>query len=108
MMPPSVPGVPALRAAIAAHQHERYGIALDPATQVQVTFGATEALACALLALVRPGDEVAMLDPSYDAYGAIVARAGGVARPGGARASPAVLCHASAAAMKNAARRRRR
>jgi N-succinyldiaminopimelate aminotransferase len=76
-----LPGVPALREAIAAHQRARYGIELDPATQVQVTFGATEALACALLALVRPGDEVAMLDPSYDAYGAIVARAGGVARP---------------------------
>ena len=76
-----LPGVPELREAIAAHQHRHYGIALDPATQVQVTFGATEALACALLALVRPGDEVAMLDPSYDAYGAIVAMAGGTAVP---------------------------
>ncbi|MFL5844223.1 MAG: aminotransferase class I/II-fold pyridoxal phosphate-dependent enzyme [Solirubrobacteraceae bacterium] len=76
-----LPGVPALREAIAAHQHRHYGIALDPATQVQVTFGATEAIASALLALVGPGDEVAMLDPSYDSYGAIVAMAGGVAKP---------------------------
>src|SRR3954452_25074435 len=76
-----LPGVPALRQAIADHQRRHYGIALDPDTQVQVTFGATEAIAAALLALVRPGDEVAMLDPSYDSYGAIVALAGGIPRP---------------------------
>jgi N-succinyldiaminopimelate aminotransferase len=76
-----LPGIPALREAIAGHQRRRYGIALDPDTQVQVTFGATEALAAALLALVRPGDEVAMLDPSYDSYAAVVALAGGVPRP---------------------------
>jgi N-succinyldiaminopimelate aminotransferase len=75
-----LPGIPALRTAIAAHQ-KRYGIELDPASQVQVTFGATEALASALLALVRPGDEVAMLDPSYDSYPAVVSLAGGVPRP---------------------------
>jgi N-succinyldiaminopimelate aminotransferase len=78
---PPLPGIPALRKAIADHQQRRYGIALDPERQVQVTFGATEALAAALLALVRPGDEVAMLDPSYDSYAAVVALAGGVPRP---------------------------
>ncbi|HEY2602372.1 MAG TPA: aminotransferase class I/II-fold pyridoxal phosphate-dependent enzyme, partial [Thermoleophilaceae bacterium] len=75
-----LPGVPALREAVARHQARRYGIELDPETQVQVTFGATEALASALLALVQPGDEVAMLDPSYDSYAAVVALAGGVPR----------------------------
>ena len=76
-----LPGIPALREAIAAHQSRAYGIEFDPETQVQVTFGATEALASALLALVRPGDEVAMLDPSYDSYAAVVSLAGGVPRP---------------------------
>ncbi len=76
-----LPGIPALRQAIARHQQARYGIELDPDTQVQVTFGATEALASALLALVKPGDEVAMLDPSYDSYAAVVALAGGRPRP---------------------------
>jgi N-succinyldiaminopimelate aminotransferase len=76
-----LPGIPALRRAVAEHQRARYGIELDPDTQVQVTFGATEALASALLALVRPGDEVAMLDPSYDSYAAVVALAGGTPRP---------------------------
>jgi N-succinyldiaminopimelate aminotransferase len=76
-----LPGIPALRAAVCAHQRRCYGIELDPETDVQVTFGATEALASALLALVSPGDEVAMLDPSYDSYAAVVSLAGGVARP---------------------------
>jgi N-succinyldiaminopimelate aminotransferase len=76
-----LPGIAALRQAIAAHQRRCYGIELDPESQVQVTFGATEALASALLALVRPGDEVAMLDPSYDSYAAVVALAGGTPRP---------------------------
>jgi N-succinyldiaminopimelate aminotransferase len=46
-----------------------------------VTFGATEALAAALLALVGPGDEVAFLDPAYDSYPAVVALAGASAAP---------------------------
>ena len=78
---PPVPGVPVLRHAIAAHQRRHYGIELDPDRQVQVTFGATEALASALLALVGPGDEVAFLDPTYDSYPAVVALAGATACP---------------------------
>jgi N-succinyldiaminopimelate aminotransferase len=76
-----LPGIPALRGAVCAHQRRNYGIELDPETDVQVTFGATEALASALLALVSAGDEVAMLDPSYDSYAAVVSLAGGVSRP---------------------------
>jgi N-succinyldiaminopimelate aminotransferase len=71
-------GVPALVDAIRAHQRTHYG--LEP-EDVQVTFGATEALASALLGIIEPGDEVLALDPSYDSYGAIVARAGGVLVP---------------------------
>ena len=73
---PPVPGVPALRRAIAEHQRRHYGIELDPDREIQVTFGATEALASALLALVVAGDEVAFLDPAYDSYPAVVALAG--------------------------------
>jgi len=78
---PPVPGVPPLRRAIADHQRRHYGIALDPDREIQVTFGATEALAAALLALVGPGDEVAFLDPTYDSYPAVVALAGASACP---------------------------
>jgi N-succinyldiaminopimelate aminotransferase len=75
-----LPGVPALREAIAAHQLRRYGLEIDPATEVQVTFGATEALASAALAFVGPGDEAVMLDPFYDSYDPVVRRAGGTVR----------------------------
>jgi N-succinyldiaminopimelate aminotransferase len=78
---PPVPGVPALRHAIAEHQRRHYRIELDPDREIQVTFGATEALASALLALVGPGDEVAFLDPAYDSYPAVVALAGASPRP---------------------------
>ena len=55
-----------------------YGLDLDPEREVLVTAGATEAIAAAILALVDPGDEVVLLEPSYDAYPAVVAMAGGV------------------------------
>jgi N-succinyldiaminopimelate aminotransferase len=65
-----LPGVPALREAIAEHLQRFYGIELDPATQVQVTMGATEAITAAVLALAEPGDDVLAFDPSYDSYSA--------------------------------------
>lgn len=73
-------GVPALRRAVAAHQRRHHGIELDPDTEVCVTTGATEGIAAALLALVEPGDEVLVLEPSYDSYDAMIAMAGGVRR----------------------------
>jgi N-succinyldiaminopimelate aminotransferase len=73
---PPGPGIPELRAAVAAHQRRHYGITLDPADQVLVTTGATEAVAAAVLALVGPGDEVLTLEPYYDSYAAVIALAG--------------------------------
>jgi N-succinyldiaminopimelate aminotransferase len=69
-------GVPELREAIAAHQQRRYGIAVDPDVGIQVTFGATEAIACAMLGLLDEGDEVILIEPYYDCYAAAVAMAG--------------------------------
>ncbi|MER6122495.1 pyridoxal phosphate-dependent aminotransferase [Streptomyces sp. NPDC001795] len=74
---PPGPGIPELRAAIAAHQQRRYGLAYDPGTEVLVTAGATEAIAATLLALLEPGDEVIALEPYYDSYAACIAMAGG-------------------------------
>ena len=76
-----LPGIPVLRQAIAEHQQRRYGLEVNPATGVQVTFGATEAIAASLLALLSEGDEVIALDPSYDAYAPIAERAGARVRP---------------------------
>ncbi|MDQ1600418.1 MAG: N-succinyldiaminopimelate aminotransferase [Actinomycetota bacterium] len=75
------PGQPDLRLAIAAHQQRFYGLELDPATEVVVTTGATEAVAAALLGLVDPGDEVVALEPFYDSYAACIQMAGGVRVP---------------------------
>ncbi len=75
------PGVPELRAAVAAHQARHYGLDLDPTTQVLVTAGATEAIAAAIFSLVDPGDEVVVLEPFYDSYVACIEMAGGVRRP---------------------------
>ena len=65
--------MPALREAIAEHQRARYGLEHE---DIQVTFGATEAITAALLGLCDPGDEVVALDPFYDSYRAGAALAG--------------------------------
>jgi N-succinyldiaminopimelate aminotransferase len=78
---PPGPGRPELREAIAAHQQRFQGLAYDPADEILVTAGATEALSATLLALLDPGDEVVLFEPMYDSYAAGVAMAGGVARP---------------------------
>ncbi len=75
-------GVPVLLDAVAAHQRRFYGIELDPAREVLVTAGATEALAATILALVdSPTDEVVVFEPYYDSYAACVALAGATLVP---------------------------
>jgi len=73
--PPGI-GVPVLLQAIAAHQRDEHGLSYDPDREILVTTGATEAIAAALFGLCEPGDEVVMLEPSYDSYAAAVAMAG--------------------------------
>ena len=70
-------GVPGLRVEIARKVHALYGRTLDPESEVTVTSGATEALYCAIAAIVRPGDEVILLDPAYDSYEPVVRLHGG-------------------------------
>ncbi|MEO7602524.1 MAG: aminotransferase [Sphingomicrobium sp.] len=70
-------GLPALRAAVAAHYGRHYGEDLS-AEHVCVTSGATEALGAAILATVSPGDEVIILTPAYDSYAPMIRRGGGV------------------------------
>ena len=77
---PPMPGLPGLREAVARHYGRRQGLSLDWASEVTITSGATEALACAILALVSPGDEVVLFQPVYDAYAPMVRRAGGTPR----------------------------
>lgn len=63
-----MPGVPALREAIARKTSEVYGIHYHPDLEVTVTTGATEAIFAAITTVVRPGDEVIVFEPAYDSY----------------------------------------
>lgn len=72
-------GVPALRQAIHEKVAALQGYSYDVDTDITVTSGATEALTSSILALVHPGDEVILIDPSYDLYAPVVVLAGGCA-----------------------------
>lgn len=73
-------GVPALREQIALKVERVYGCVANPETEITITPGATEALFCALSAVVHPGDEVVVLDPSYDCYVPGILLNGGIPR----------------------------
>jgi methionine aminotransferase len=77
-----MPGLLRLREAIAAQvaRLQADAPAPSPATEVTITAGATEALYAVLAAVVRPGDEVIILEPAYDLYGPAVRLQGGVPR----------------------------
>jgi methionine aminotransferase len=70
-------GVAALREAVAGKTARLYGRAYDPEREVTVTAGATQAIMAAVLAVVRPGDEVIVLEPTYDSYVPSILLAGG-------------------------------
>ncbi len=70
-------GVLELRQQIAAKIQRGYGVTVDPATQITLTCGGTEALFSTIQTVVAPGDEVILFDPAYDAYEPAVRLAGG-------------------------------
>ena len=74
---PPMAGVPALREAMATKIEALYGRRYDPATEITVTAGATQAILTAILAFVGPGDEVIVLEPHYDSYVPNIELAGG-------------------------------
>lgn len=73
-----MPGVPALREAIANKVERHYGVGYDPGAEVTVTAGGTQAIFTAIGAVVHPGDEVIIVDPAYDCYSPTVELFGGV------------------------------
>lgn len=70
-------GLMTLRERIAQKLFMSYGLKVDPESQVTVTLGATEAIYSSIQAVVGPGDDVIMFDPSYDSYDPAVRLAGG-------------------------------
>jgi methionine aminotransferase len=75
---PPMTGIAALREAVASKVEALYGRKYDPVSEVTVTAGATQAIITAVLAIVKPGDEVIVLEPCYDSYVPNIELAGGV------------------------------
>ena len=70
-------GLIELRNEIAIYMEGRYGLSYNPETDILVTIGASEAIDAALRALIEPGDEVLVPEPSYVSYSPGVIFAGG-------------------------------
>ncbi|MDX9665050.1 pyridoxal phosphate-dependent aminotransferase [Pseudomonas sp. P5_152] len=70
-------GLPALRQQVAAKIARSYGVSVDAEDEVTITPGATQAIFCAIQAVIHSGDEVIVFDPAYDSYEPSVALAGG-------------------------------
>lgn len=71
-------GMPELREAIARYLYERFSVPYDPAKEIIVTVGGSEAIDLALRALITPGDEILIPEPCYISYSPITAIGGGV------------------------------
>jgi methionine transaminase len=74
---PPMPGIPALRQAVAHKVALMTGHRYDADTEITITAGATQGLLSTVLALVHPGDDVIVLEPCYDSYGPSITLAGG-------------------------------
>ena len=70
-------GLPTLREQVAAKIIRSYGVKVDADTEVTITPGATQAIFCAIQAVIHAGDEVIVFDPCYDSYEPSVELAGG-------------------------------
>ena len=72
-----MPGVLALREALAAKVQRCYGATVDPQTEIQIVSGATAGLYATLSAFVHPGDDVLLFEPCYDSYVPVIRLSGG-------------------------------
>lgn len=71
-------GMMELRRALADHLAKRYHVQYDPISELLITVGVSEALHCAMLALIDPGDEVIVPEPCFVAYKPSIIFAGGM------------------------------
>ena len=76
---PPMPGVPALREAVASKIEALHNFKYSAGAEITITAGATQAILTTILAVVHPGDEVIVLEPCYDSYVPNIELARGVA-----------------------------
>lgn len=74
-------GLPALTTVLAQKIEKLYGNVYEPAHEINITSGATQAIFSAIHAFIHPGDEVIVIEPAYDCYGPSIQLAGGIVRP---------------------------
>ncbi len=74
-------GMMEMREEIANYQKRRFGLEYDAASEIIVTVGGSEAIDIAMRAVIDPGDEVIVPEPSFVCYGPLATLAGGVAVP---------------------------
>jgi aminotransferase len=89
-------GTPQLREAIAAHLTEKFRVTYDPAKEILIAVGVSEAMDLALRAVIDPGDEVIYHEPCYVSYSPSIALAHGVAVPVVCRAEDGFAVRAAA------------
>lgn len=75
-----MPGVMALRDQIAIKTEKLYSAQYDPATEITVTAGGTQAIFTAITSVIQPNDEVILFEPAYDCYAPATKLAGGVVK----------------------------
>lgn len=75
-----MPGVKALRNAIASKFKAQYGAEYDPDLEITITAGATQAIFAVIAAMIRPDDEVIVFEPAYDSYAPGVKINGGMVK----------------------------
>ncbi len=68
-------GIPPFREALARKMKRFYDVDVNPDTEITVTSGATEGLCATLMGIVEAGDEVILLEPSYDSYAPVATMA---------------------------------
>lgn len=74
-------GLPQLRQELASHLESRYRLKYNPDTEILITVGVSEGLDLAMRAIIDPGDEVIITDPSYVAYSPCIILTGGIPVP---------------------------
>ncbi|NND15452.1 MAG: aminotransferase class I/II-fold pyridoxal phosphate-dependent enzyme [Eudoraea sp.] len=74
-------GIYSLREGIANKCKQQFGVYYDPAHEINVTAGATQAIYTTLTAFVQPGDEVIIFKPAYDCYEPAILASGGISIP---------------------------
>lgn len=71
-------GLIELRRELSTYLNEYFSVKYSPESEIMVTVGASQALDLALRAIVNPGDEVIIVEPTFVSYGPLVTLAGGV------------------------------